>query len=139
MDDLLQLAADQGIIIERSYLYPPIDAFYFCEPGARPVITIGTHIQDPRLLRVVLAHEIGHHFTTVGNRLPNRHFCYSDALTTSKAERTATKWAAEFLLPQSALLAAIGAGAQDSCAIAEHFGVTEELAEYRVRALFGVG
>ena len=134
MERLLQLADEQKIILERSYLYPPIDAFYFHEPGTRPVITIGTHISDSRLLRVILAHELGHHFTSAGDMI-HEHRCYSDVLTTSKAERTAAKWAAEFLMPQSELAAVIGSGLRDKCEIAEHFGVTEELAEYRVRTL----
>lgn len=137
MERLLVLVEEQGIILERGFLYPPIDAFYFCEPGSKPVITIGKHISDARQLRVILAHELGHHFTSVGDTV-HRHLCYSDALTTSKAERAATKWAAEFLLPQSEVLLTIGTGLQTCSEIADHFGVTEELAEYRVRALFGL-
>ena len=137
MERLLRLVEEQGIIVERCFLYPPIDAFYFYEPGTKPVITIGKHISDSRLLRVILAHELGHHFTSVGNTL-YEHLCYSDVLRTGKAERIAAKWAAEFLMPEDALVAAISSGLRDHSEIAEHFGVTEELADYRVRTLFGL-
>jgi Zn-dependent protease with chaperone function len=63
---LLQLVEDNGIAIEyKDFKYANIDALYTDLPGCQPVITLSKTLFNNRAhLRSVLAHEIGHHYTT---------------------------------------------------------------------------
>ena len=66
---------------------PPLEAVYFSVPGAPPTIGLSNRLlRDPTLFRCVLAEEIGHHFTTVGDALPKTYFHYAQGLTVSRAE-----------------------------------------------------
>ena len=57
--------------------------------------------------RSVLAHELGHHFTTIGNTLPCMMYSYSSCLNSGRAEYRANKWAADHLIPSDKLATAL--------------------------------
>src|SRR6266567_6896693 len=64
---------------------------------------IGLHLElerpsNERLRRVVLAHELGHHFTCTGIYV-KPFACGADSLTTSRVEAQAARWAATHLCP----------------------------------------
>lgn len=84
----------------------------------------------------VLAEELGHHHTSVGNILD-----MSDA-GNRKQERQARMWGYNKLIGLSGLIKAYEAGCQDRFAVAEYLGVTDEylcecLDTYRDK--YGVG
>ena len=65
--------------------------------------TIGLHFElerqaYERLRRVVLAHELCHHFTCTGIHV-RPFICAADSLTTSRVEAQAARWAAMRLCP----------------------------------------
>jgi len=132
MQELLLLAEENGVVVETAQLVPPVDAFYFSEPGCNPVITIGRHVEDKRLARVILAHELGHHFTTAGDMIAQRYMCYRERLTHGRAEFLATRWATDYLLPWDKLTDAARQGVVEHWQIAEYFGVTEKLVRFRL-------
>lgn len=139
MKDLYTIARDHGVVIERWPLTPPLEAVYIKEPCLPPIIAMSSFIaEDSPKYRTVLAHELGHHFTTAGDVLPCKMYSYEDRLDQTRAEHRANKWAAEYLIPWDKLAAALRAGIVESWEIAEHFGVTEEMADYRVRMLLGL-
>lgn len=65
-----------------------------------PVISIDYTIKYDKIkLLEILAEEMGHHFTTVGDYSnPNT---YQDILMANKCENKALRWATEYLLPES--------------------------------------
>jgi len=79
-----------------------------------------------------LAEELGHHFTTTGNRFSQPHFRYRDRLLVSKNEYRAVRWAAEYLIPLDKLLYAIHTGIRGIWELAEYFFVTEEMMRFRL-------
>jgi Zn-dependent peptidase ImmA (M78 family) len=62
--------------------------------------------QDNKLYLEVLAHELGHYFTTVGNFI-NKPDIYSDNLQINKCEYKADKWACEFLITEEEIIRAL--------------------------------
>ncbi len=92
------------------------------------IILINEKIRhDERLYRTVLAEEIGHYRTTIGDATPRRYMCYSKRVVLDKNELKALKWATDFLIPNDKLIQAI----KDKVAISfeeliDHFFVTEE-------------
>lgn len=71
----------------------------------------------------IFAEELGHYYC---NALYN---VYADAITISKKEYRAKKWAFKTLIPPSTLLCLKEQGYNSSCEIADELGVSKELAE----------
>jgi hypothetical protein len=59
--------------------------------------------QDNKLHLEILAHELGHYFTTVGNFIDKSNI-YSDNLQINKCENKADKWACEFLISEEEII-----------------------------------
>lgn len=86
--------------------------------------------------KCVLAEELGHHYTTVGNILD-----MSDA-GNRKQERQARLWGYNKLIGLAGIIKAFEAGCQDRFEVAEYLGVTDEylcecLEAYRDK--YGIG
>lgn len=82
-----------------------------------PIIAIDYTLKYNKIaLTEVLAEELGHHFTTVGD-FSNIN-TYQDILKHSKAENTALKWATEFLISE-----------EEICNLAMENITAEEMAE----------
>lgn len=86
--------------------------------------------------KCVLAEELGHHYTTVGNILD-----ISDA-GNQKQERQARLWGYNKLIGLAGIIKAFEAGCQDRFEVAEYLGVTDEylcecLEAYRDK--YGIG
>jgi Zn-dependent peptidase ImmA (M78 family) len=92
---------------------------------------------DRRLHHCVLAEELGHHFTSTGERIAKRYYSTQDRLSIDKCEYKALRWAANHLVPENDLLDVIGEGLYEIWELAEHFEVTEDMMRFRMR-LFGV-
>ena len=89
---------------------------YSCK-DSHSVIAIDYTLKYNKIaLTEVLAEELGHHFTTVGN-FSNIN-TYQDILKHSKAENTALKWATEFLISE-----------EEICNLAMENITAEEMAE----------
>ncbi len=134
--EMLKLAHEEGIKVEYWDFEPPLDGIYVAVPGLPPVIGMSNRLfeSSPRF-RCVLAEELGHHFTTVGDALPKKFFHYRDRLSVSKAEYRALKWAAEYLMPRAKLERAFRSGCTEIWGLAERFGVTDEMAKFRLEMI----
>jgi Zn-dependent peptidase ImmA (M78 family) len=131
---LLAIAKREGIVIEYWEFQPPLEAVYWSAPGLPPVIGLNKHLaKNTPHLRSVLAEELGHHFTTVGDRIPKTYFNRRQLLEISRAEYRAMKWAALFLIPKKPLMHAIHTGAKEKWELAEHFNVTQKVIEFRLK------
>lgn len=92
------------IIKEFAPLPSSILGYYFCD-GEYYIILINEAIKhDERLYRTVLAEEIGHYRTTIGDITPRKYMCYADRITVDRHELKALKWATDFLIPTETLL-----------------------------------
>lgn len=119
---LFQLADYEGIAIEWRDMHH-VQGIYIHAPGAyKPVIALSNtlHTQE-RKLRCVLAHELGHHFTTSGHYIiaANR----TSYIYASKNEHLATKWAVNYLIPTDDFLQCIKDGMRAPCLV-DYFYVT---------------
>lgn len=110
------------------------DAIYGCyvrhERLTRPVIALNPSLAHlPNTLRSVLAEQLGHHFTAVGENVFGAYFRNRKLLTGD--DRRAALWAARTLLPKdTAEIARMKGYNLDE--IAEMFGVTRELVQLRL-------
>ncbi|AOT68374.1 ImmA/IrrE family metallo-endopeptidase [Geosporobacter ferrireducens] len=83
---------------ESTLGYYYYDGDYYC-------ILINESIRnDERLYRIVLAEEIGHYRTTIGDITPRKYMCYRDRLLVDKKELQALRWATDLLIPTDTLL-----------------------------------
>jgi len=132
--ELFQLAEREGIIIEWWDFEPPLEAVYWAAPKLPPVIGLANSLDyAPRAyFRCVLAEELGHHFTTVGCRIPRTYFHYRDRMEVSRAEYRALRWAAQWLIPLDKLVKAFKKGITEKWEIAEYFDVTESMVSFRL-------
>ena len=103
---LFQLAEYEGIAIEWREMHH-VQGIYIQAPGAyKPVIALSNtlHTQE-RKLRCVLAHELGHHFTTSGHYIIAANS--TSSIYATKNENLATKWAVNLLIPTDIFLECI--------------------------------
>lgn len=101
--------------------------YYFSDLEDYIVLINESILSDYKLYRVVLAEEIGHHMTTIGDITPRKYMCYRDRLTIDKQELLALKWATDFLIPTASLLTAIRDKLVTSIhELVEYFNVTHE-------------
>ncbi|KDR95944.1 protein of unknown function [Peptoclostridium litorale DSM 5388] len=101
---------------------------YYSFDGEYYIILINESIKgDHRLYRTVLAEEIGHYRTTIGDITPRKYMCYSERLIINKKELLALKWAVNFLISTQDLLDIIKDKSVLSISeMADYFFVTEK-------------
>jgi hypothetical protein len=108
---LFQLAEDNDIAIEYvNFTHTNIDAMYIDIPGCYPVISLSKKLFDNRSsLRSVLAHEMGHYFTTakstvdLSTRSERVYLSHYDRIEMSRAEYRAWRWAANIMAGKGCL------------------------------------
>lgn len=102
---------------------------YYYADGSDYIILINKSItSDSNLYRTVLAEEIGHHMTTIGDCTPRKYMHYRDRITIDKQELLALKWAANFLIPTGMLLDALKSKIVSSLQeLVDYFSVSIEL------------
>lgn len=130
---LFEIAEKENIAVRWWKFVPPIQAVYWAPPDFPPLIGLNWSLSRcTRLLRSVLAEELGHHFTSAGVFVARPHLSYAERLWVSKEERRAFKWAALYLMPEKKLTWALRSGFVEIWELAEYFGVTEEMVRFRL-------
>jgi Zn-dependent peptidase ImmA (M78 family) len=123
-DCLFKIAAAEGIGVKFAYLPAPLLGLYDSRPGEQPMILLHEKTRKSRkLLRCILAEELGHHFTCARNMMA---FAQTDRIVYNKYDKLALRWAANYLVPRHLLYRAVLAGHRSIHELAEHFDVTEE-------------
>lgn len=132
-NQLLRLAEENGIAVDWLDFETDFDALYICETWCPPVILISKNIKDRYHLRTILAHELGHHFTSAKSSVGQAYAHYKDRVETSRIEAKAWRWAANFLIPESKLKEVYSEDFCEAWQLAEFFEVDEELVRLRMK------
>lgn len=105
---LFEICQQQNLDVEYNYLGTNLRGLYIRHPRLyRPLIVLhDSLITNERLLRCVLAEEIGHHFTGAGNYMIG--YNASTRIWLDKAEYLAVKWAVNFLVPEDKFILKVG-------------------------------
>lgn len=116
--ELFALAASLGIELRWTTLRPYFDGVYLREPPIGAYIYLDRELaREPLTLRVVLAEELGHHFT-----LEPGAIALPGAPGFVVAEVQAWCWAAHYLVPDEEL-ACVCRRALNLCGLADYFQV----------------
>ncbi|KAB3535622.1 ImmA/IrrE family metallo-endopeptidase [Alkaliphilus pronyensis] len=101
---------------------------YYYYDGDYYIILINNILKgNERLYRTVLAEEIGHYRTTIGDITPRKYMCNKDRLEIDKKELLALRWACDFLIPTDSLIELVkNKNAISLADMADYFMVTEE-------------
>ncbi|HHX76727.1 MAG TPA: ImmA/IrrE family metallo-endopeptidase [Firmicutes bacterium] len=122
-ENLLRLAEKEGILVGFFALTGDTLGVYYRVSGRPPVILLNKRIQHNRkLLRCILAEELGHHFTTSSNEMA---FALTSKYLTKKYEKIALWWAVNHLIPINSLVQAMKYKIYDTRELADLFDVTE--------------
>jgi Zn-dependent peptidase ImmA (M78 family) len=133
---MFDIADRESINIRWCNFEPPIRGMYWDPMVKAPVIFLDKALEyHTRLLRCVMAEELGHHFTLDRDCLCRTYFNYQDRLAVSRAEYRAFRWAANYLIPVDKLGQAIRSGIVTRWELAEYFEVTEVMAGVRLGLL----
>jgi hypothetical protein len=87
--------------------------------------------KDDRVHLEVLAHELGHYFTTVGNFI-NNTIIYSDSLEINKAENKADRWACEYLITEEEIIKLLNENVVGMDDLAYYLGVSVKILTKRL-------
>lgn len=100
LEKLYQLIEKENIKLEILDSLPNhIDGMYLKSESSYPIIVINKKLEnDSMKFKIVLAEELGHHFTSVGDSRVMFN-SYTKRLQLDKSEIRALKWATEYLLP----------------------------------------
>ncbi len=88
---------------------------------------------DTKLHTNVLAHELGHYFTTIGNSINSTD--YAQKILNNKCENKADRWACEFLISEDELVDAFNNNITSLHEIAEYLDVSIEIVLKRLEYL----
>ena len=126
LKNLFDLIEKENIIVEYVDFSSTIQGIYYKADGCLPIIGINENIvSNKKLFACVLAEELGHHFTSVGDS-PAECYSLADKMNLSRTELTALKWAAEYLLPLDEIVDAIKKGIENIEELSDFLGVTGE-------------
>ena len=135
--DIYNLIEEENIILEEvNFKQSNIEGIYFKVPGLSP--TIGIHkniVTDTRKYISVLAEELGHHFTSIGD-LSAECITYTQKINKSKQEKRARIWAANYLISDEEINRAIIQNIGNIYALSIHFNVTEEIIKYKLLSIY---
>jgi len=127
LQDITALINDLGIKLEYQDLPKHVLGIYNGSTDLDMII-MNTYICSDRIQhRIILAEEIGHYFTTIGNNTHKKYSKHSDKLRVDKCEEMAMRWATNYLVPDQQLIELAASSdnpsIEDCCAA---FEVTED-------------
>lgn len=136
LNQIFQIINIENIILEEINAQSDcIKGIYFNIPGIPPTIGIPKSIVNNRCKYLsVLAEELGHHFTTIGD-LTVKSTTYSEKLETNKKEIKAKSWAADFLIDDDDFVQALYNCISTPCDMCDHFNVTYEILNYKILSI----
>lgn len=137
LNDIYSLIDDESIMLEEvNFKSKSIEGIYFKASDLYPIIGINKNlINNSKKYISVLAEELGHHFTSIGN-LVSECITYREKLNKSKQEKRARIWAANFLISDKEIIRAILQNINTLYGLSLHFNVTEEIIKYKLLSIY---
>lgn len=130
---LFDLIEKEKIVIEYVDFSPTIQGIYYKADGCLPIIGINENIvSNKKLFTCVLAEELGHHFTSIGDSTAES-YSIAGRISLNKTELAALKWATEFLLPLEEIKRLVKKGVTNIDDLADLLNVTNEFLIERFR------
>jgi Zn-dependent peptidase ImmA (M78 family) len=123
-DKLFEIAKSENILVEFCD-FPKNGLGFYSRTYKPPVILLSNKIKfNTTLLRVILAEELGHHFTgaVISSSCSN---ITSQEQLRNRIEQKALWWATCYLVPLEELIQLISTQKLLPCEIAKHFNVTK--------------
>ncbi|SFU69974.1 ImmA/IrrE family metallo-endopeptidase [Alicyclobacillus macrosporangiidus] len=138
MDRLLEVIQQEDIFLDYDHLNygeRKLHGLYFYDHYRdKPFILLDIRLDfNPTLHRCVLAEELGHYFTVPRSKFTKPFASYGDRIELSRDERRALNWAARFLISEESLKEALAQRYRSIHELAEHLGVTTEIASIRLQ------
>lgn len=136
LNELFQIIKKENIIYEETNFKSEISpGIYLNIPGIPPTIGISKSIINNRNKYLsILAEEVGHHFTSVGN-LTITSKNYSEKLMKNKQEHRAKSWAANFLVSDEEFEQALCNCISTPSDICDSFDMTHEMLKYKIHSI----
>lgn len=134
MEKMMDLAKNEGIVVAPADFPYPLRGIYI-DDGDFQMIGIAKDIKTLAERRSVLAEELGHHFTSVGNATVCH--CYADRVFIDKTEHKAMVWACRYLIPEHDLDEAVRCGHHSLWDLADYFTVTENFMRFCIKLYKG--
>lgn len=137
LTDIYNLIEKENIILDEiNFKQNNIEGIYFKVPGLSPTIGINKNIvSDTRKYISILAEELGHHFTSIGD-LSAECITYTQKINKSRQEKRARIWAANYLISDKEINGAILQNIGNIYDLAIHFNVTEEIIKYKLLSIY---
>ncbi|MGG7077636.1 ImmA/IrrE family metallo-endopeptidase [Clostridium sardiniense] len=135
--EIYDLIEKENIILEEvEFKQYYIEGIYFKVPELSPAIGINKNIiSDTKKYISVLAEELGHHFTSIGD-LSAECVTYTQKINRSKQENRARIWAANFLISDDEIVGALTHNINTLYGLSDHFNVTEEIIKYKLLSIY---
>lgn len=125
-----QLCTELNIELMHTALPASVHGFYYSEWQESHIVVDENIEVGSALYRSLLAEELGHYFTTIGNRAPVKFITYAERIEYDRTELRAIRRASNFLIKTDSLLEAFRSGSIKHFAdIQNHFEVTQALAK----------
>lgn len=136
LEELFEIIEKENIIYaETNIRYENSKGIYITIPDIPPTIGISKSIVNDRCKYLsILAEELGHHFTSIGN-LTIESKNYSEKLQKAKKENKAKTWAANFLISDEDFVHALYNCISTTCDICDCFNVTNEILQYKILSI----
>lgn len=136
LKDIFNIIDKENIILEdKVNLKYGIEGIYLKLPGLNPTIGVSSSIvHNSKKYISVLAEELGHHFTTMGN-LTAECITYNEKLYKCKKEKKARMWAANFLISDAEFVQALYNCESNMQEMSDYFNVTEEIIKYKILSI----
>lgn len=136
LEELFHIIEKENIIFEENNIqYENSKGVYINIPDIPPTIGISKSIVNDRCKYVsIIAEELGHHFTSIGN-LTIESKNYSEKLQKAKKENKAKTWAANFLISDDDFVQALYKCISTSYDMCDCFNVTNEILQYKILSI----
>lgn len=130
MIDKEKIHLEEGNLNQYSF-----NGIYLKVPDLPPIIVVEKSIINDRCAYIsILAEELGHYFTSLGN-LTITSKNYSEKLMKNKQEHRAKSWAANFLISDDEFLQALCNCISTSFEICDFFNITNEMLHYKIHSI----
>lgn len=133
--ELFRIVATEHIFLRYADLKGYWLGVYFWDPDlAQGCIVLETTLRSrERLLRCVLAHELGHHFSSAGQHIVAASM--TGVMRVTRAERLANNWAVDKLVPADEFLRLVN-DRRTFEEVVDYFYVTPEFVINRARRIY---